>query len=151
MQQEISFLPIFSSAKRLVRYNIGSVAVGSLIVSIVESSSRILKPLRRKLMAVDIRTHNWVGKALSISSHYTLLCIEWIIRSVNHNAYIMVIIYLCFLHPFLYWFSHLCFFSLQENENVDHKVKILNDQNEYDHNYVIGTVFLSLKVYTFYI
>lgn len=92
MQQEISFLPILSSVKRLVRYNIGSVAIGSLIVSFVESSSRILKPLRRKLMVVDVRTHDRVGKALSVSSHYALVCVEWIIRSVNHNAYIMVFI-----------------------------------------------------------
>ncbi|XP_071714531.1 choline transporter protein 1-like [Rutidosis leptorrhynchoides] len=90
--QEISFFPIFSSMKRLVRYNIGSVAVGSLIVSIVESSSRLLKPLRRKLVVVDVSTHNWVGKVLSVSSHYALVCIEWIIRSVNHNAYIMIAI-----------------------------------------------------------
>ncbi|KAD7117912.1 hypothetical protein E3N88_05180 [Mikania micrantha] len=90
--QEISFLPIFSSVKRLVRYNIGSVAIGSLIVSFVESSSRILKPLRKKLMVVDITTHNWVGKCLSVSSHYALTSIEWIIKSINHNAYIMIAI-----------------------------------------------------------
>ncbi|MFS8015247.1 putative choline transporter [Helianthus anomalus] len=90
--QEISFLPIFSSVKRLARYNVGSVAIGSLIVSFVESSTRILKPLRRKLIAVDIRTHNRVGKFLSVSSHYALTFIEWIIKSVNHNAYIMIAI-----------------------------------------------------------
>ncbi|KAK9064247.1 hypothetical protein SSX86_015627 [Deinandra increscens subsp. villosa] len=90
--QEISFLPIFSSVKRLVRYNIGSVAIGSLIVSFVESSNRLLKPLRRKLLVVDIRTHNRAGKFLSVSSHYTLTFIEWIIKSVNHNAYIMIAI-----------------------------------------------------------
>ncbi|KAL8228688.1 hypothetical protein R6Q57_013588 [Mikania cordata] len=90
--QEISFLPILSSVKRLVRYNIGSVAIGSLIVSFVESSSRILKPLRKKLMVVDIKTHNRVGKFLSVSSHYALTSIEWIIKSINHNAYIMIAI-----------------------------------------------------------
>lgn len=95
MQQEISFLPIFSSVKRLVRYNIGSVAIGSLMVSFIESLARILKPLRKKLMVVDIKTHNQVGKVLSVSSHFALTCIEWIIRSVNHNAYIMVIVFWC--------------------------------------------------------
>ncbi|GMP74691.1 hypothetical protein CsSME_00032043 [Camellia sinensis var. sinensis] len=90
--KEISFLPVFSSMKRLMRYSLGSVAIGSLIVSLVESSRWILKSIRRKLKFASARSENWFGNAASFSSHCSLTCIEWTIKSLNRNAYIMIAI-----------------------------------------------------------
>lgn len=90
--QVISFHPVFSSVKRLVRYNLGSVALGSLIVSFIETICRLLKLIRRKLKVADVRHENWFGKVLSHSSQGALTCTNWTIRSVNRNAYIMVAI-----------------------------------------------------------
>ncbi|XP_052202086.1 choline transporter protein 1-like [Diospyros lotus] len=90
--QEIPFIPVFSSMKRLVRYGLGSVAVGSLIVSLIESSRGILKSFRRILKISSSRPENWFGNAAFHSSRCSLTCIEWTIKSVNRNAYIMIAI-----------------------------------------------------------
>ncbi|XP_057513690.1 choline transporter protein 1-like isoform X1 [Actinidia eriantha] len=90
--KDIPFLPVFSSMKRLMRYSLGSVAIGSLIVSLIESSQCVLKSIRRKLKMSSSRSENWFGNAASISSQCSLSCIEWTIKSVNRNAYIMIAI-----------------------------------------------------------
>ncbi|KAL5715548.1 Choline transporter protein 1 [Ranunculus cassubicifolius] len=93
MQQDIPFLPVFSSMKRLMRYNLGSVALGSLIVSFVEWIRYILESLRRKLKGgSDMISESWTGKVASGSSQFCVGCVDWTIRSVNRNAYIMIAI-----------------------------------------------------------
>ncbi|KAL1296314.1 hypothetical protein HN51_057017 [Arachis hypogaea] len=90
--QEIPFLTVFSSMKRLMRYSLGSVALGSLIVSFVESIRFLLESIRRKIKVSDHWPDNWIGKAAYQSSRCFLRCIEWTIKSVNRNAYIMIAI-----------------------------------------------------------
>ncbi|XP_042378750.1 choline transporter protein 1-like [Zingiber officinale] len=89
---EIPFLPVFSSMKRLLRYSLGSVALGSVIVSVVEWIRFILEAFRRRLRHTDPAPATFFGKFMSSSSHYCLGCIDWTIRSVNRNAYIMIAI-----------------------------------------------------------
>lgn len=86
------FLPVFSSMKRLLRYNFGSVAIGSLIVSVIGSTQPILKSLRQRLKVADVRPENWFGKVAYYTSQYTLASIGWTIRHVNRNAYILIAI-----------------------------------------------------------
>ncbi|RZC46503.1 hypothetical protein C5167_039458 [Papaver somniferum] len=89
--KEIPFLPVFSSMKRLMRYNLGSVAIGSLIVSFIASVRYVLESIRRKLKGGDSTYEtSWIGKVRSGSSGCCLGCINWTVRSVNRNAYIMV-------------------------------------------------------------
>ncbi|KAF3976342.1 hypothetical protein CMV_000473 [Castanea mollissima] len=89
---EIPFLPVFSSMKRLMRYSLGSVALGSLIVSFVESIRFMLESIRRKLKVSSTTPHSYIGKAAFHSSRFCFRCIEWTIKSVNRNAYIMIAI-----------------------------------------------------------
>jgi choline transporter-like protein 2/4/5 len=89
---EIPFLPVFSSMKRLMRYSLGSVALGSLIVSFVESIRFMLESIRRKLKVSSTTPNSWIGKAAFHSSRGCLRSIEWTIKSVNRNAYIMIAI-----------------------------------------------------------
>ncbi|KAJ4836176.1 Choline transporter protein 1 [Turnera subulata] len=89
---EIPFLPVFSSMKRLMRYSLGSVALGSLIVSFVESIRFILESIRRKLKVASTTPDSWIGKAVYHTSRFCLRCTEWTIKSVNRNAYIMIAI-----------------------------------------------------------
>ncbi|KAG8386307.1 hypothetical protein BUALT_Bualt03G0135400 [Buddleja alternifolia] len=89
---EIPFLPVFSSMKRLARYSLGSIALGSLIVSFVESIRFILEALRRRLKLANSMPGSWIGKVLYQTSQCFLKCIGWIIKSVNRNAYIMIAI-----------------------------------------------------------
>lgn len=90
MQPRIPFLPVFASMKRLARYSLGSVALGSLIVSFVESIRCILEGLRRKLKNADPMPNSWIGTVAYGTSQGCLKCIVCIIKSVNRNAYIMV-------------------------------------------------------------
>lgn len=91
MQPEIPFLPVFSSMNRLMRYSLGSVALGSLIVSFVESIRFMLESIRRKMKVANTTPDSCIGKVASRSSRCCLGCIEWTIKSVNRNAYILVI------------------------------------------------------------
>ncbi|XP_020240179.1 choline transporter protein 1 [Cajanus cajan] len=89
---EIPFLSVFSSMKRLMRYSLGSVALGSLIVSFVESIRFLLEAIRRKLKVSSHGHDSCIGRAAYQSSQCFLRCIEWTIKSVNRNAYIMIAI-----------------------------------------------------------
>ncbi|KAL3645481.1 Choline transporter protein 1 [Castilleja foliolosa] len=88
----IPFLPVFASMKRLARYNLGSIALGSLIVSSTESIRFILEALRRKLKHVDSMSASWFGKASYQISQACMKGIGCIIKFVNCNAYIMIAI-----------------------------------------------------------
>jgi hypothetical protein len=90
MQHDIPFLTVVASLKRLMRYSLGSVALGSLVVSVVEWVRFILECLRRKLKFVSSTRESCFGKATSSSSECCLGCIDWTLKSVNRNAYIMV-------------------------------------------------------------
>ncbi|KAG6755295.1 hypothetical protein POTOM_041114 [Populus tomentosa] len=89
---EIPFLPVFSSMKQLIRYSLGSVALGSLVLSFVESVRFILESIRRKLKVANTTPESCMGKTVYHTSRFCFQCIEWIIRSVNRNAYIMIAI-----------------------------------------------------------
>ncbi|KAG4978212.1 hypothetical protein AAZX31_13G260600 [Glycine max] len=89
---EIPFLSVFSSMKRLMRYSLGSVALGSLTVSFVESIRFLLESIRRKLKGSSHMPDSWIDKAAYQSSQCFQRCIEWTIKSVNRNAYIMIAI-----------------------------------------------------------
>ncbi|XP_058750620.1 choline transporter protein 1-like [Vicia villosa] len=89
---DIPFISVFSSMKRLTRYSLGSLALGSLTVSFVESIRFLLESIRRKLKVSSHVPDNWFGKAAYQSSQFFLMCIEWTIKSFNRNAYIMIAI-----------------------------------------------------------
>ncbi|KAF7109450.1 hypothetical protein CFC21_109714 [Triticum aestivum] len=90
ISHDIPFHTVVSSLKRLLRYSLGSVALGSLVVSSVEWVRCILKALRRRLKGVDSTGESRLGKTVSSSSHCCLGCIDWTIKSVNRNAYIVI-------------------------------------------------------------
>ncbi|MBA0550053.1 hypothetical protein Golob_021033 [Gossypium lobatum] len=89
---EVPVLPVFDSMKRLIRYSLGSVALGSLIVSFVESIRFILESFHRKLKVTETTPDSWFGKMVYHTSQGCLRCVEWTIKSVNRNAYIMIAI-----------------------------------------------------------
>ncbi|KAL0362697.1 UNVERIFIED_CONTAM: Choline transporter protein 1 [Sesamum calycinum] len=74
------------------KHRLGSIALGSLVVSFVESIRFILEALRRKLKLVNSMPQSWIGKVIYQTSQCCLKCIGCIIRSVNRNAYIMIAI-----------------------------------------------------------
>ncbi|KAL3619096.1 Choline transporter protein 1 [Castilleja foliolosa] len=91
--QDAACYPVFSSMEQLTRYSLGSIALGSIIVSaFIESTRLILEALRRKLKRVDSMSESWFGKASYQTSQACMRGIGCIVKSVNRNAYIMIAI-----------------------------------------------------------
>ncbi|RAL45480.1 hypothetical protein DM860_014869 [Cuscuta australis] len=88
----VPFFSVLSSMKRLARYHIGSVALGSLVVSFTESTRFILEALRRKFKSTNSVSESWADKMAFDTSQGCSKSISWIIKSLNHNAYIMIAI-----------------------------------------------------------
>lgn len=88
--QELGWLPVLSSAKRVFRYSLGSMALGSLLVAIIEMIRFLLSMIQKKLKALQAAP-GWC--LLSICCYCVqccLGCIEWTIKFINRNAFIVV-------------------------------------------------------------
>ena len=83
-------LPILSSFGRLVRYHIGSVAFGSLIIALIQVVRIIMAYVERKLKK---RVGGGVFGFILKCCQCCLWCFEKCMKFLNRNAYIEVAIY----------------------------------------------------------
>ncbi|KAG9338747.1 hypothetical protein JZ751_025183 [Albula glossodonta] len=81
--------PILSSLGRALRYHTGSLAFGSLILSIVQVIRVILEYLDQKLKGAQNKFAKFLLRCLKCC----FWCLEKCIKFLNRNAYIMVAIY----------------------------------------------------------
>ncbi|KAM4635297.1 choline transporter-like protein 2 isoform 2-T2 [Polymixia lowei] len=81
--------PIFSSLGRSLRYHTGSLAFGSLILSIIQIIRVLLEYLDHKLKGAQ----NKFAKFVLCCLKCCFWCLEKFIKFLNRNAYIMVAIY----------------------------------------------------------
>uniref|UniRef100_A0A665VZQ2 Choline transporter-like protein n=1 Tax=Echeneis naucrates TaxID=173247 RepID=A0A665VZQ2_ECHNA len=81
--------PVFSSLGRSLRYHTGSLAFGSLILSIIQIIRVLLEYLDHKLKGAK----NKFAKFLLCCLKCCFWCLEKFIKFLNRNAYIMVAIY----------------------------------------------------------
>ncbi|KAF4092704.1 hypothetical protein AMELA_G00023950 [Ameiurus melas] len=81
--------PVFASLGRALRYHTGSLAFGSLILSIVQVIRVLLEYLDHKLQVAQ----NKFAKFLLCCLKCCFWCLEKFIKFINRNAYIMVAIY----------------------------------------------------------
>lgn len=89
---EMPFMPVVSSVKRLTRFSLGSMALGSLVVAIIESVRFLLEALRRQLKVVEATPAACCIRMIWCCTQCCLGCVEWTIKFVNRNAYIMIAI-----------------------------------------------------------
>ncbi|XP_070782898.1 choline transporter-like protein 2 isoform X1 [Enoplosus armatus] len=87
--EDIPAYPIFSSLGRALRYHTGSLAFGSLILSMVQVIRVILEYLDQKLKGAQ----NKFAKFLLSCMKCCFWCLEKCIKFLNRNAYIMIAIY----------------------------------------------------------
>ncbi|KAM7393746.1 hypothetical protein PAMP_020595 [Pampus punctatissimus] len=87
--EDIPAFPIFSSLGRALRYHTGSLAFGSLILSLVQVIRVILEYLDHKLKGAQ----NKFAKFLLSCMKCCFWCLEKCIKFLNRNAYIMIAIY----------------------------------------------------------
>uniref|UniRef100_A0A668AP15 Choline transporter-like protein n=1 Tax=Myripristis murdjan TaxID=586833 RepID=A0A668AP15_9TELE len=81
--------PIFSALGRSLRYHTGTLAFGSLILSIIQIIRVLLEYLDHKLKGAQ----NKFAKFLLCCLKCCFWCLEKFIKFLNRNAYIMVAIY----------------------------------------------------------
>ncbi|XP_067333779.1 choline transporter-like protein 2 isoform X2 [Channa argus] len=81
--------PVFSALGRSLRYHTGTLAFGSLILSIVQIIRVLLEYLDHKLSAAQ----NKFAKFVLCCLKCCFWCLEKFIKFLNRNAYIMVAIY----------------------------------------------------------
>uniref|UniRef100_A0A7N8WVK6 Choline transporter-like protein n=1 Tax=Mastacembelus armatus TaxID=205130 RepID=A0A7N8WVK6_9TELE len=83
--EDIPAYPIFSSLGRALRYHTGSLAFGSLILSMVQVIRVILEYLDQKLKGAQNRFAKFLLSCLKCC----FWCLEKCIKFLNRNAYIM--------------------------------------------------------------
>ncbi|XP_034046571.1 choline transporter-like protein 2 isoform X2 [Thalassophryne amazonica] len=81
--------PIFSALGRSLRYHTGTLAFGSLILSIIQIIRVLLEYLDHRLKGA----HNKFTKFLMCCLKCCFWCLEKCVKFLNRNAYIMVAIY----------------------------------------------------------
>ncbi|BBM99127.1 hypothetical protein MPTK1_1g18950 [Marchantia polymorpha subsp. ruderalis] len=84
--------PVLSSTKRLLRYSLGSVAIGSFLVAVIQMIRFILEFIRNKLKAVEAAPGGCLISILCCCAQCCLGCIEWTLKFINRNAYIVIAI-----------------------------------------------------------
>ncbi|KAL0244897.1 hypothetical protein GEMRC1_008979 [Eukaryota sp. GEM-RC1] len=88
-KKNLGATPIWSAFWRSIRYNLGSLAFGSLIVAIVCFIKWIMKYLSKKAKQSGNKTLSGVFKCVACC----LKCVEKILKYINKNAWIMIAIY----------------------------------------------------------
>ncbi|KAF7655769.1 hypothetical protein LDENG_00051180 [Lucifuga dentata] len=86
---DIPAYPIFASLGRALRYHTGSLAFGSLILSLVQIIRVILEYLDHKLKGAQNKFAQFLLKCMKCC----FWCLEKCIKFLNRNAYIMIAIY----------------------------------------------------------
>ncbi|KAJ1528839.1 hypothetical protein ONE63_007213 [Megalurothrips usitatus] len=81
--------PISTSFYNLVRYHLGSIAFGSLLIALVQMARTVLAWLQAKLKGSE----NSVSKCLFRSCQCCLYCFEKILKYLTRNAFIEIAMY----------------------------------------------------------
>ncbi|CAM6029743.1 unnamed protein product [Sphagnum balticum] len=87
---ELGWAPVLSSAKRVVHYSLGSMALGSLLVASIEMVRFIMEFIRKRLKLLEMAPGGCCLSILFCCAQCCLGCIEWTIKFINRNAYIVI-------------------------------------------------------------
>ncbi|ESO92821.1 hypothetical protein LOTGIDRAFT_232925 [Lottia gigantea] len=87
--KDIPNYPLASSLYRALRYHIGSLAFGALLVAIVQMIRVVLEYIDQKLKASENKCAQYCMKCMKCC----FWCLEKILRFINKNAYIMIAVY----------------------------------------------------------
>ncbi|XP_046368396.2 choline transporter-like protein 2 [Haliotis rufescens] len=87
--KDIPSAPLASSFYRAIRYHLGTLAFGSVLIAIVQLIRSVLEYLSRKLKGSENKVARFIVKCLSCC----FWCLEKILKFINKNAYIMTAIY----------------------------------------------------------
>ena len=81
--------PLLNSLGRVLRYHMGSIALGSLVIAVVQVVRVLMWHVQRQLRA----TQNKVAKGFLACCQCCCLCSEKLLKFMNRNAYIEIAVY----------------------------------------------------------
>lgn len=87
----MGWLPVFSTGRHVMKFSVGSMALGSLVVPPVEFAQIFLRTLRTKLKSSQMTMPN--GSVISTHGRYGICCLgclDWTLARINRNAFIVV-------------------------------------------------------------
>lgn len=87
--KDIPTMPVLSSFYRAIRYHLGSLAFGSLIIAIIKMIRVALEYIDHKLK----NSENPVAKFMIKCMKCCFWCLEKFLKFLNRNAYIMIAVY----------------------------------------------------------
>jgi len=87
---ELSKFPILESTHRILRYHLGSLCFGSLIIAIIKTLRTILAYVEEKTSSAD---PNILQKALFCILKCILRCVECCIDKISKTAFVFIAIY----------------------------------------------------------
>jgi choline transporter-like protein 2/4/5 len=88
-KSDLIAFPVSLSLWRALRYHLGSIAFGSLIIAIIQIIRVMLEYVEAKLKGYDNKFVKFLIKALKCC----FWCLEKFMKFINKNAYIMVALY----------------------------------------------------------
>ncbi|EGC31065.1 hypothetical protein DICPUDRAFT_57949 [Dictyostelium purpureum] len=88
-KKDTPFFPVWASLWRVIRYHLGSVAFGSLILAIVQFIRWVLRFLEKKFKGKEAYFARFIVRCLNC----IFGCFERFIKFLDKNAYIMISIY----------------------------------------------------------
>lgn len=86
---EMKESPVWHSLKMTVRYYLGSVALASLLIAIVQFIRAVMAYVQKSLQE---RQNNSIVQAVMCIVRLCLRCIEWCLKVVSRNAYVFMAI-----------------------------------------------------------
>ncbi|XP_077987168.1 choline transporter-like protein 2 isoform X2 [Glandiceps talaboti] len=87
--KDVPTFPVTASLGRALRYHLGSLAFGSLIIAIVKMIRVFLEYVEQKLKGADNKFAKFLIKCLKCC----FWCLEKFLKFINKNAYIMIAVY----------------------------------------------------------
>ncbi|XP_065576123.1 choline transporter-like protein 2 isoform X1 [Artemia franciscana] len=87
--KDVPLFPLWTSFYRAIRYHLGTLAFGSLLIAIIQFVRAMLEWLDRKLKKYH---DNWISRCLICCCKCCLWMLEKFMRFINRNAYIITAI-----------------------------------------------------------
>jgi len=87
--KEMKPLPVLRSLARTIRYNLGSVAFGALLIAIVQFIRIALQYVKDRLKGAE----NRFAKILITCLQCCMACFQRFLEFINKNAYVMIAVY----------------------------------------------------------
>ncbi len=86
----MGWFPVVLSAKLVLSYSLGSISLGSSIVPLVETFRVVLSAVQKRLKKAQRTPGGVAATVLNSGTQGCSGCIEWTLKFINRNAYVVV-------------------------------------------------------------